>query len=138
KYILVINNDDEESVKAMNYNSVKETTADINILREQIDDELQFQKESLLRQENENERKFTNSEYSNDNVKKQRFNKTQKRILTALEIKRLLNKLFPIDPSLAYIWCEIFKDENNIQIIESKIKYLDNLIHKQLIPRIQE
>ncbi|KAF0405622.1 hypothetical protein F8M41_008917 [Gigaspora margarita] len=39
-FILVINDDDEESVKATNYYSVEETTAeknDINILREPIE-----------------------------------------------------------------------------------------------------
>ncbi|CAG8628713.1 22980_t:CDS:2 [Gigaspora rosea] len=42
KFILVINDDDEESIKATNYYSVEETTAeknDINILREPIENE---------------------------------------------------------------------------------------------------
>ncbi|CAG8836284.1 7228_t:CDS:2, partial [Gigaspora margarita] len=167
--------------QATNYNSVKESTVDINILREQIDDEesinatnYNFVKETpadsvkekdmnkeshdierirkeslLLRQENgrarnkylhlekEDERNFTNSEHSSDNVKKQRFKKTQKRFLAALEIKRLLNKLYTIDPSLAYTWCKIFNDKSDIQIIESRIKYLDNLIYDQFIPELK-
>ncbi|CAG8742980.1 19082_t:CDS:1, partial [Gigaspora margarita] len=175
KFILVINDDDEEPVKATNYNSVNEATADvkeknddINILQEQIDDKEsvkaticnfvkdatadsvkeknmkgsyeieRIRKESLLlRQENdrvrnkylhlkkENERNFTNLEHSSDITKNER----KKRILLDLEIERLLNKLNLIDLSLAYRWCQGFKYESDIEIIESKIKDLDKFIH---------
>ncbi|RIB24450.1 hypothetical protein C2G38_2168587 [Gigaspora rosea] len=129
----------------MNYNSVKEATADlvkeknINKKRHGIE---RIRKESLLLRQNdrvrnkylhlkkENERNFTNSEHSNNIIK-------NKRILSDLEIERLLNKLYLIDPSLAYIWCQIFKSESDIEIIESKIKDLDAFIHKQLIPEFK-
>ncbi|CAG8441986.1 10246_t:CDS:2 [Gigaspora rosea] len=77
-----------------------------------------------------NRTNFTNSE--------QRFkNKTEKRrILADSEIKRLLNKLNSIDPLLANIWYQFIKNSSNIEIIESKIKYLDTFIHYQLIPEI--
>ncbi|CAG8828550.1 15736_t:CDS:1, partial [Gigaspora margarita] len=46
------------------------------------------------------------------------------------EIERLLKKLNSIDPILANTWCQSFKynRNNNIKIIESKIKYLENFI----------
>ncbi|CAG8527528.1 31768_t:CDS:2 [Gigaspora margarita] len=124
------------SINATNYNFIKETPAD-SVKEKNMNKE----KSLLLRQENgcarnkylhlekEDELNFANLEHSSDNVKKQRFKKTQKRFLAALEIKRLLNKLYTIDPSLAYTWCKIFNDKSDIQIIESRIKYLDNLIY---------
>ncbi|CAG8852010.1 16753_t:CDS:1, partial [Gigaspora margarita] len=81
---------------------------------------------------------FTISEHLNDIVNKQRFkNKTNKKFLSDLEIERLLNKLNIIDPSSAYRWCQSFKSESDIEIIESKIKDLDQFIHKQLIPKFK-
>ncbi|CAG8834928.1 31446_t:CDS:2, partial [Gigaspora margarita] len=118
EFILVIIDDDEESVKATNFNSEKETTAvakkknaDINILRKLIDDRESVKTTNYnnvnevtadsVREKNMNEEKnkrnFTNSEHSTD-IKNER----KKRILADLEIERLLNKLNLIDPSLAY------------------------------------
>ncbi|CAG8751093.1 25808_t:CDS:1, partial [Racocetra persica] len=77
---------------------------------------------------------FINSEHSSDIIKTQRF-KNKKRIF-ALEIERLLKKLNLINSSLAHIWRQFFKDDSNIEIIELKIKYLDKIIHYQLIPEL--
>ncbi|CAG8852927.1 23071_t:CDS:1, partial [Gigaspora margarita] len=54
----------------------------------------------------------------------------RRRILADSEIERLLKKLNLIDPLLANTWCQSFKynRNNNIEIIESKIKYLENFI----------
>ncbi|CAG8779807.1 3318_t:CDS:2, partial [Gigaspora margarita] len=90
--------DDEESINAMNYNFVKETSA--NSVKEKDMNKESHDIERIRKEKDK--RNFTNSEYSSDNVKKQKFKKIQKRFLAALEIKRLLNKLYTIDPSLAY------------------------------------
>ncbi|CAG8449684.1 10808_t:CDS:1 [Dentiscutata heterogama] len=90
-------------------------------------------REESLRLKKENERNFTNSEHSSDIAKNER----KRRILSDLEIRRLLNILNLIDPLLAYKWYQIFKSESNIEIIESKIKDLDIFIHKQLIPEFK-
>ncbi|CAG8822756.1 15200_t:CDS:2, partial [Gigaspora margarita] len=118
KFILVINDDDE----AMNYNSVKDATADSVKKKKMVSHEIELiRKESLLPRneylhlKNENERKLSNSEHSSYIVK----NKRRKRISSDLEIGRLLNKLNLIDPSLAYIWCQIFKSERNDELDES-------------------
>ncbi|CAG8647849.1 35921_t:CDS:2 [Gigaspora margarita] len=144
KFILVINDDNKESVKATSYNSVKKTTAEkndnINILQEQIYDEelvkttnYSSKKEAIADsvKEKNQKKKFTfrQENDSSDIIKK-------KRILD-LEIRRLVNKLNLIDLSLFYIWCQIFESESDIEIIESRIKVLDKFIHKQLIPELK-
>ncbi|RIA99970.1 hypothetical protein C2G38_2236262 [Gigaspora rosea] len=126
----------EEAVKATNYSSVKEAITDsvkkkkinkkshaIELFRHKND----HVKNIYLHLNKENDRNFINSKHSSDIVKK-------KRMLLDLEIRRLLNKLNQINPSLVVKWCQIFKSESDIEIIKSNINDLDNLIHKQLIP----
>ncbi|CAG8684063.1 36033_t:CDS:2 [Gigaspora margarita] len=112
KFILVINDDDEELVKATNYNSVKKTTAekndDINILQEQIyDKELKTTNYSSVKEAIANSVKEKNHEI--EQIRKES-------LLFRQEI---------------YKWCQIFESESDIEIIESKIKDLDKFIHKQ-------
>ncbi|RIB07043.1 hypothetical protein C2G38_2215590 [Gigaspora rosea] len=147
KFILVINYDDEESVKAIKEKDMKKENHEIERIRKEKNDRVRkesflLREESLLlKQENdylhlkkENDRNFTNSEHSSDIVK----NKRKRRMLSDLEIRRLLNILNPIDPLLAYKWRQIFNSESDIEIIESGIKYLDKFIHKQLIPELKK
>ncbi|CAG8631093.1 4303_t:CDS:2, partial [Racocetra fulgida] len=181
KFILVINYDDEESVKAIKEKDMKKENHEIERIRKEslhlkqknkllkqenvrlrqknkrvMNDCLLLKQENdrvrkesfllreeslLLKQENdylhlkkENDQNFTNSEHSSDIVK----NKRKRRMLSDLEIRRLLNILNPIDPLLAYKWRQIFNSESDIEIIESRIKYLDKFIHKQLIPELKK
>ncbi|CAG8809797.1 39791_t:CDS:1 [Gigaspora margarita] len=107
----------------------------------------------LLKQENERVRneylllKKENEQIRNDNkVLKTTINRTNftnlklssdknkiKRIFANLEIERLLNKLKLFNPLLADIWYQFFKKESNIEIIELKIKYLDNFLIPEII-----
>ncbi|RIB15670.1 hypothetical protein C2G38_2191818 [Gigaspora rosea] len=181
KFILVINYDDKESVKAIKEKDMKKENHEIKRIRKESS--LLKKKNKLLKQENvrlrqsnkrvmnnclllkqendrvrkesfllreeslllkqendylhlkkENDRNFTNLEHSSDIVK----NKRKRKMLSDLEIRRLLNILNPIDPLLAYKWRQIFNSESDIEIIESRIKYLDKFIHKQLIPELKK
>ncbi|CAG8754471.1 2944_t:CDS:2, partial [Racocetra fulgida] len=57
---------------------------------------------------------FVNSNY----IIRNRSLKTERRILANLEIKRLLDKLNSIDPSLANKWHQFFENCSNISDIE--------------------
>ncbi|CAG8809680.1 3975_t:CDS:2, partial [Gigaspora margarita] len=74
---------------------------------------------------------FVYTKLSSYNVKNRSLK--ERRILANLEIKRLLDKLGSINPSLANEWYQFFHLFNNyIEIIESSLKYLDNIIFYKL------
>ncbi|CAG8762558.1 35790_t:CDS:1, partial [Gigaspora margarita] len=72
---------------------------------------------------------FVNTKLSSYNVKNRSL--TERRILADLEIKGLLKKLGLINPSLADKWCQFFNN-CSIEIIESNLIYLDDLIFYEL------